>query len=138
MNIEEIKQILPHRDSMLLLDEVTEEDGKAIGKKKITGSEWFLDGHFPGAPVVPGVMLCEIMAQSVCVLMRDKMTPGKLPFFSGLDKVKFKSPVRPGDMFTTECEIIKERGIFYFAKGKGFVDNKLCVSAEFSFAVIDR
>ena len=138
MNIDEIKKILPHRDSMLLLDEVTSEDGKAYGKKQINGGEWFLDGHFPGAPIVPGVILCEIMAQSVCVLMADKMSGDKLPFFSGLDKVHFKKPVRPGDLFTTECEIVKSRGPFYFAKGKGFVDGNLCVSAEFSFALTDR
>ena len=137
MNIEEIKSILPHRDSMLLLDEVTEKDGKAYGKKRITGKEWFLDGHFPGNPVVPGVILCEIMAQSICVLMSDKIS-GKWPFFSGLDKVHFKNPVKPGDEFTTECEIIKSRGVFYFAKGSGFVDGKLCVSAEFSFALVDK
>lgn len=137
MNIEEIKSILPHRDSMLLLDEVTEESGKAYGKKLITGKEWFLDGHFPQNPVVPGVILCEIMAQSICVLMSGKME-GKLPFFSGLDKVHFKNPVRPGDIFTTECEIVKSRGVFYFAKGSGFVDGKRCVSAEFSFALVGR
>ncbi len=138
MDIEQIKAILPHRDSMLLIDEVVSSDGKAFGKKLITGKEWFLDGHFPGSPIVPGVILCEIMAQSVCVLMADKMTSDKLPFFSGLDKVHFKAPVRPGDLFCTECEITKSRGPFYFAKGSGYVDGKLCVSAEFSFALINK
>ena len=138
MNIEEIKTILPHRDSMLLIDEVTSDGDKAHGKKLITGKEWFLDGHFPGAPVVPGVILCEIMAQSICALMADKMTKDKLPFFSGLDRVHFKSPVRPGDLFETECEITKSRAPFYFAKGKGYVGERLCVCAEFSFALTER
>ena len=122
---------------MLLLDEVIINDnGKATGVKKVIGDEWFLNGHFPNNPVVPGVILCEILAQSVCALMPKEDLEGATPFFTGLDKVKFKSPVRPGDKFVTECEIIKIKHPFVFAKGKGYVNNKLCVSAEFSFAII--
>lgn len=138
MNKEEIKKILPHRDNMLLLDEAELIDGAAHGKKTITGDEWFLKGHFPQNPVVPGVILCEILAQSVCVCLGGVIDEGKLPFFTGLDKVKFKKPVVPGDVFETKCEIVKDRAPFYFAKGSGFVDGKLCVSAEFSFAITDK
>ncbi len=136
MNQEEIKNILPHRASMLLLDSAYLEDKKAHGALKIKGTEWFLDGHFPGNPVVPGVIQCEILAQSACVLLADKMAEGATPYYTGLNNVRFKGNVRPGDLFETECEIIKSKGHFYWAKGSGYVDGRLCVSAEFSFAVM--
>ena len=136
MDIEQIKKILPHRDNMLLIDEAEVVDGVAHGKKKITGDEWFLKGHFPGKPVVPGVILCEMMAQSACVLLGTGLKPGSLPFFTGLDKVRFKNPVTVGDVFETSCHIDRTVGNFYFASAKGFVNGKLCVRAEFSFAIV--
>jgi 3-hydroxyacyl-[acyl-carrier-protein] dehydratase len=135
MNQEEIKKILPHRDAMLLIDEAELKDGVAYGKKTITGNEWFLQGHFPDNPVVPGVILCEILGQSACVLLAEG-NKGTTPFFTGLDKVRFKNSVRPGDVLETQCKLIKNKGVFYWAEGKGFVNGKLCVSAEFSFALI--
>lgn len=138
MNKEEIMKIIPHRDNMLLIDSVELADGKAHGKKLITGDEWFLKGHFPQNPVVPGVILCEIMAQSTCVCLNGGACSGKLPFFAGLNKVKFKHPVKPGDLFETECEIVKTMEPFYFAKGKGTVNGTVCVTAEFSFALVDE
>ncbi|UKI37375.1 MAG: beta-hydroxyacyl-ACP dehydratase [Clostridiales bacterium] len=97
-----------------------------------------MDGHFPGSPVVPGVILCEIMAQSICVLMSDKMEKNTLPYFTGLDKVKFKSPVKPGDTFETECKIVRVHEPFYFASGTGRVNGKVAVKADFSFAIIKK
>ena len=95
MTKEEIKQIIPHRDAMLLLDEVEQEEDTAVGTLRIRGDEWFLQGHFPGNPVVPGVILCEILAQSSCILLKDVMTEGKLPFYTGMNNVRFRSPVKP-------------------------------------------
>ena len=136
MNKEEIKKILPHREPMLLVDEVELVDGVAHGKCHIRGDEYFLQGHFPGNPVVPGVIQCEMMAQSACVLLASGAAEGCTPMFTSLDKVKFRGQVKPGDTLETECEITRQRGNFYFAKGKGSVNGKVCVSAEFSFALV--
>ncbi|NLY71976.1 MAG: beta-hydroxyacyl-ACP dehydratase [Clostridiales bacterium] len=134
MNRKELEMILPHRDNMLLLDEAYVENGVAIGRYKIRGDEFFLQGHFPGNPVVPGVILCEMMAQTTAVLLTAE-TEGSTPYFTSLNNVRFKNVVRPGDTIELRSEIIKTRLPFYFAKGKGFVSGKLCVSGEFSFAI---
>ncbi|HIW16286.1 MAG TPA: beta-hydroxyacyl-ACP dehydratase [Firmicutes bacterium] len=135
MDREEIMRILPHRDDMLLLDDIAESGGEAVGHYTVRGDEFFLRGHFPQNPIVPGVILCEILAQSACVLMRDVMDEGKIPMYTGLDKVRFRSPVRPGDTVETRCRIRRAKPPFYFASGEVTVDGRLCVTAEFSFAV---
>lgn len=136
MTKEEIMQILPHRDDMLLLDEVSMDGSDAVGHYRVRGDEFFLRGHFPGNPIVPGVILCEILAQSACVLMKDAMAEGKLPVYTGLNNVKFRSPVRPGDTIETRCRIRRAKHPFYFAEGTVSVEGRLCVSAEFSFAIM--
>ena len=135
MNREEIMGILPHRDHMLLLDDAEELDGTAVGHYTVRGDEFFLKGHFPGNPIVPGVILCEILAQSACVLMRGAMGEGQLPVYTGLNNVKFRSPVRPGDTVEARCRIRRAKHPFYFAEGTVAVDRRMCVSAEFSFAM---
>ncbi len=138
MNKEEIMKILPHRDNMLLLDEVIKEDEYAHGFYKIPEDAFFLKGHFPGAPVVPGVILCEILAQSTCVLLSDQMQANKMPMYTGLNNVRFKSPVKPGDIFETKCRITRSKFPFFFAEGSGYVGDRLCVKAEFSFAITEN
>ena len=136
MNKEELKGILPHREPMLLIDEATVcEDGKAYGKYTVKGDEWFLQGHFPGKPIVPGVIQCEMLAQTCCVLMSEKIK-GNTPLFTGLDKVRFRGMVLPGDTIEFVCTMVKSKEPFYFAQGSGSVGGKLCVSGEFSFALI--
>ena len=137
MNREEIKSILPHREPMLLVDEAEAlEENKARGRYSVKGNEWFLQGHFPGNPVVPGVMLCEMMAQTCAVLLADR-SAGFTPYFTGLNNVKFRNKVLPGDTLEIECCLLKERKPFFFAEGTGTVNGKLAVSAEFSFALVE-
>ena len=136
MNRDDIMSILPHRGNMLLIDEASLENNKARGKYTVRGDEWFLDGHFPGNPVVPGVILCEILAQSTCILLEGMTESGGTPYFTGITSAKFKAPVKPGDTIETECEIVKSKPPFYFASGKLSAGGKLCLKAEFSFAII--
>lgn len=135
MNREELMEILPHRGRMLLLDTAVRQEEWAVGTYTVRGDEFFLDGHFPGNPVVPGVILCEILAQSACVLLKENTETGKLPVYTGLDRVRFRSPVRPGDRVEARCRIKKARYPFFFAEGSVTVEGRLCVSAEFSFAM---
>ena len=97
MNQEEIKKILPHRDNMLLVEEAESVDeNTAKGRYTIKGDEFFLQGHFPGNPVVPGVILCEMMGQASCCLLADKVK-NCTPYFTKMNNVKFRNPVKPGD-----------------------------------------
>lgn len=135
MNRDAIMKLLPHRDPMLLLDDVEERDGTAVGHYTVRGDEFFLQGHFPGNPIVPGVILCEMLAQSACVLLQDKIEPGQLPMYTGLNNVRFRSSVRPGETVETQCRIKRAKHPFYFAEAKVTVGERLCVSADFSFAI---
>lgn len=135
MNRDELMQILPHRDSMLLLDEAwTSEDGVAHGRYRARGDEWFFDGHFPGNPVMPGVVQCEIIAQASCVLFADSIR-GKTAYYAGIDKVRFRRMVRPGDTMEITSALLRQKMNVFVVKGEARVEGELCASGEFSFII---
>ena len=138
MNKNEIMQILPHRDPMLLIEEAELVDGVSIAKYTVRGDEFFLGGHFPGNPVVPGVILCEMMAQASCLLI-NKQEDGVqyTPYFTSMDKVKFRNPVMPKDCIVLKSELVREKHPFYFVKTTASVGDKICASGELSFALVE-
>ena len=135
MNKDEIMRVLPHRENMLLLDDAESMEGGAVGHYTVRGDEFFLKGHFPGNPIVPGVILCEILAQSACVLLKEMIREGQLAVYTGLNNVKFRSSVKPGDRIETRCRVKRVKHPFYFFEGTATVDGRRCVSAEFSVAI---
>lgn len=135
MTREEIKEFLPHREPMLLIDESDSDGNNGTGSYTVRGDEYFLQGHFPGNPIVPGVILCEIMAQICASAFKEKIA-GKTPMFTGLNNVRIKKPVRPGDKFIVKFMLEKQREPFYFFKTQGFVNDKQVICGDFSFAVV--
>lgn len=144
MTQEEIKTFLPHREPMLLVDSleeeiVTNDNGEvtryAIGVYHVRGDEFFLQGHFPDYPVVPGVILCEMMAQSCALLLGDELKE-KRPLYTGIDKVRFKYQVRPGDTIVLRSTITEHRRGLVLAKAEATVDGKLCCRGNLSFMLV--
>ena len=138
MNREQIMEVIPHRDPFLLIDTVEElEIGKrVVATKYIAPDSFWFQGHFPGHPVTPGVLTVEMLAQAgaVCVLSMPE-NKGKLAFFGGIDKVKFRRPVLPGDTVRLEVEMLKVRGSFGVGKATATVDGERAVSGEIMFAL---
>jgi len=137
MDQEAIKKIIPHRDPFLLIDSVLELSSEhVVALKHVTGEEDFFRGHFPEYPVMPGVLIVEALAQAgaVSILSRPEFA-GKIAFFGGLDKVRFKRQVRPGDTLRLEVQITRLRGPVGFGEGKAYVGEELACQASLMFAV---
>lgn len=137
LNVKEIKEILPHRYPFLLVDRITElTEEKVVGYKNVTINDNFFQGHFPEEPVMPGVLILEAIAQvgAVAILSKEEFK-GKIPFFAGADKVKFRKPVVPGDKLELSCEIVKLRGKIGIGNGVATVDGKKVCEAQIMFAI---
>lgn len=136
MDRDELKKYLPHREPMLLVDEmIMDAEGVAHSKYRIREDEFFCQGHFPGNPLVPGVILCEIMAQSCALLVMDEIV-GKTTLYSGIDNVRFKNPVRPGDLCEITARLNGKRANMFFCEAELRVEGKLCCKGNLSFALV--
>jgi beta-hydroxyacyl-ACP dehydratase FabZ len=143
LTINEIMKLLPHRYPMLLIDRILEipEGGKRIiGLKNVSANEQFFQGHFPGAPVMPGVLIVEAMAQCAAVLfLRDiEDRDRKLFLFGGVDKARFRRPVVPGDQLILEIEVLQRRGSTVKVRGTARVNDVVVAEAELLSVMVDR
>ena len=133
-----IEAILPHRDPFLLIDEVLElEPGaRVVARKTVREDEWYLRGHFPGRPVMPGVLIVEAMAQTGAVaVLAEEENRGRLALFAGIDDTRFKRIVEPGDELQLECTLEQVRGPVGKGKAKATVDGQLAARGTLTFAV---
>ncbi|SES19972.1 3-hydroxyacyl-ACP dehydratase FabZ [Salipaludibacillus aurantiacus] len=141
LNIEEIKDIIPHRYPFLLVDKILEVDEgkKAVGIKNVSANEEFFNGHFPDYAVMPGVLIIEALAQVGAVAMLKKEeNRGRLAFFAGIDGCRFKGQVRPGDQLRLEVEMTRLRGTIGKGKAIATVDGNTVAEAELMFALGDK
>src|SRR5208282_977853 len=143
-NVMEIMKFLPHRYPFLLVDRIVEMDPpqRIVGLKNVTINEEFFQGHFPGAPVMPGVLILEAMAQVAGVMlyreMPDEDKSKKLIYFTGVENAKFRRPVVPGDQLRMEIELVQRRSNFGRVSGRALVEGKLAAEALELFAIADR
>ena len=138
LNIKEIMEILPHRYPFLLIDkaEIVEEGVAGVGYKNVTMNEPFFQGHFPGEPVMPGVLILEALAQvGALVILSQEENRGKIAYFGAVNNAKFRAKVVPGDILRLECNIIKQKGPIGIGKAVATVDGKKVCEAELTFAI---
>ncbi len=136
----EIEAIIPHREPFLLLDEVIAIDPgvKVVARKRVRDDEWYLAGHFPGRPIMPGVLMVEAMAQAGAVaVLSEETNRGKLALFAGIDDVRFKRSVEPGDELTLTCDFETVRGPIGRGKATAKVGGELAVRGMLTFALTD-
>lgn len=147
INVVDIQKILPHRYPFLLIDRVTDiDEGKSIvAYKNVTIGEQIFQGHFPGHPIYPGVMIIEGMAQAGGVLAFQSMsqedqedTNDKVVYFMSIDKAKFRKPVTPGDKLEYKLEVLKHKGNIWVLKGNAIVDEKVVAEAELKAMIMDK
>jgi 3-hydroxyacyl-[acyl-carrier-protein] dehydratase len=141
LDAKQIMEIIPHRQPILMVDRIIElEPGKrAIGIKNISANEPVFQGHYPGNPIFPGVLIIEAMAQTGAVAMMSLPEYGnKVPLFAGIDEAKFKRPVQPGDQLRLELEIVTVRRGLGIGAGKAYVGDQLAAEATIKFALVDK
>jgi len=142
MTLEDIKKVLPHRYPFLLVDRMIEmdfENRKFSGYKNVTGNEEFFQGHFPGHPVMPGVLILEAMAQVGAVgLLSMPQNRGKIIYFMAIDEVKFRKPVTPGDRLMMTAEIVRLRSNAGISQTQAFVDEELVCEGMAKFSLVNR
>jgi len=140
MNINEIMQHLPHRYPFLLVDRIIDiQPGKGItGIKNVTFNEPFFQGHFPGQPIMPGVLIIEAMAQVAGITAFSSGMEGKAVYFMSIEKAKFRRPVVPGDQLRLEIKVLQQRGNVWKFSGAATVDGKLVSEADFTAMVTDK
>jgi UDP-3-O-[3-hydroxymyristoyl] N-acetylglucosamine deacetylase / 3-hydroxyacyl-[acyl-carrier-protein] dehydratase len=140
LDVMQVMKVLPHRPPFLMVDKVTKIDGnRIVAQKNVTMGEPFFEGHFPGHPIMPGVLQLEAIAQVAGILMmRQAENAGKLAYFMSAEDVKWRKPVRPGDVLMIEVEMTKSRGKIGKAKGKCSVDGETVSEADVTFMLMDR